>query len=57
MGVSGFELVEMITDTADLIEFEDASVGKDAKPDAKPLGENAGAEQADTAIGVHCNTF
>jgi len=57
MGVSGFELVEMITDTEDLIEFEDASVGKDAKPDAKPLGENAGAEQADTAIGVHCNTF
>lgn len=57
MGSSTFKLFEMETDTADLIEYVDAFVGKDAKPNAKPLGENAGADQPDNEMGIHVNTF
>lgn len=56
-GASAFNLKEADTDTLDLVEFEDAAVGKDAKPGAKNLGESAGQEQAETAIGTHVNTI
>ena len=32
-------------------------VGKDAKPGSKNLGENAGQEFPDTAVGVRVNTI